>query len=157
MSFVALPANPASPPGSVVAGDGWYPGVDCSALRAVLRIGETVTHPRLVAAIEGAQLTVEKELAEWRAAREAEGAASLAAVEPDRQSGGQHRLTLLYTRAVRFHAAAELAETHRDLTATQDGQARADTEATTAEEYLRRATYAVRDILGESRTAVELI
>lgn len=157
MSFVALPPSPASPPDSEVPGDGWYPSIDCNALRTALRLGELVTHPRLVGAVEGAQLTVEAELAVWRADREAAGAASLAAVEPDRTSGGNHRLTLLYTRAVRFHAAAELAETHRDLTATQDGQARADTEATTAEEYLRRATHAVRDILGTTRTAVELI
>lgn len=157
MSFVSVPPSPASPANSVVEGDGWYPSIDCNALRDVLRIGTVVTHERLVGAIEGAIVSVERELADWRAAREAAGATSLSAVEPDRKTAGQHRLTLIYTRAVRFHTAAELAETHRDLTATQDGQARADTEATTAEEYLRRATHAVRDILGETRTVVELI
>lgn len=156
-SLIAMPPRPASPANSVVPGDGWYPDIDCNDLRDVLRLGETVTHPRLRGAIEGAQVTVEGELADWRKEQEREGAADLAAVEPDRKSGGIHRLTLIYTRAVRFHAAAELAETHRDLTATQDGQARADTEATTAEEYLRRATHAVRDILGVTRTTVELI
>lgn len=158
MSFVALPPSPASPAASVVPGDDWYPDIDCNAFRDALRLGGgMVTQERLVAAIEGAQVTVEGELATWRAAREAEGAATLAQVEPDRKSGGQHRLTLIYTRAVRMHAAAEIAETHRDLTATQDGQARADTEATTSQEYLRRATHAVRDIIGVTRTAVELI
>ena len=157
MSFVSIPPSPASPANSVVEGDGWYPDIDCNAFRDVLRIGSMATHERVVGAIEGAIVTVEGELAKWRAAHETKGAASLAEVEPDRKTAGQHRLTLIYTRAVRFHAAAELAETHRDLTATQDGQARADTEATTAEEYLRRATHAVRDILGVTRTAVELI
>lgn len=157
MSFVALPPSPASPAASKVPGDDWYPDIDCNAFRNALRMGEMVTHDRLVGAIEGAQLTVEGELAEWRAAREAQGAATLADVEPNRRSAGQHRLSLIYIRAVRMHAAAELAETHRDLTATQDGQARADTEATTAQEYLRRATHAIRDIVGTSRTAVELI
>ena len=157
MSFLALPPDPASPDGAAVPGDGWYPAIDCNALRDALRIGEMVTHARLLAAITGAQITVEGELASWRAAREAQGAAALAEVEPARMTGGQHRLTAIYTRAVRFHAAAELAETHRDLTATQDGQARADTEATTAEEYLRRAVHAVCDIQNQPRTAVELI
>ena len=157
MSFVALPPAPASPANAEVAGDGWYPAIDCNAMRDALRIGEMVTHERLVEAIRGGQLTVEGELADWRTARLAEGAASLAAVEADRSSGGIHRLTLLYTRAVRFAAAAELAELHRDLTATQDGQARADTEATTALEYQRLATYAVRDIVGTRRNTVELI
>ncbi|WP_398501341.1 head completion/stabilization protein [Variovorax sp.] len=157
MSFVALPPTPASPAASVVPGDGWYPDIDCNDFRNALRMGEMVTHDRLVGAIEGAQVTVERELAAWRAACEMWGAATLAEVEPNRLSGGKHRLTLIYTRAVRMHAAAELAETHRDLTATQDGQARADTDETTAREYLRRATHAVRDILGVTRTAVELI
>lgn len=156
-SLIFLPPEPASPAHALVPGDGWYPDVDCNALRDALRIGEMVTHARLVAAVQGAQLTVEGELAQWRADQEANGAASLAAIAPARTIGGEHRLTVLYTRAVRFHTAAELAETHRDLTATQDGQARSDTEATTAEEYLRRATHAVRDIQGETRTAVELI
>lgn len=156
-SFIAVPRSPASPANSIVEGDGWYPDIDCNAMRDALRLGEMVTHARLSGAIEGAQVTVEGELADWRTGWERAGAANLEAVEPDRKSGGIHRLTLIYTRAVRFHAAAELSETHRDLTATQDGQARAETEATTAEEYLRRATHAVRDILGVTRTVVELI
>lgn len=157
MSFVALPPSPASPDGSVVDGDGWYPAIAVGAMRDALRIGEIVTHARVVAAIAGGMLSIEGELAEWRALREEEGAASLDEVEPDRTLAGEHRLTLLYIRAVRFAAAAELAELHRDLTATQEGQARADTQATTAEDYRKLATHAVRDVLGVGRTAVELI
>lgn len=157
MSFVALPPDPASPDGSTVESDGWYPAIDCNKMRDALRIGEMVTNARLVEAIKGGQLTIEGELADWRAAREDDGATDLTEVDPSRMIGGDHRLTLLYTRAVRFAAAAELAELHRDLTATQDGQARADTEATTAQEYHRLATNAVRDILGTGRVAVELI
>lgn len=157
MSFVALPPSPTSPENSVVAGDGWYPDIDCNAMRDALRITDQITHPRLTGAIEGGLLTVEGELAFWRATREAEGATSLADVDPDRQTAGEHRLTLLYTRAVRFHAAAELAELHRDLSATTDGQIRAEPQMLTAEEYRKLATQAVRDILGQPRVAVELI
>ena len=157
MSFSALPPSPASPPNSVVEGDGWWPDVDLNAMRDALRLTTTVTHPRLVGALEGGVISVTGELEAWRAAHEGEGATSLADVAPTRRIAGQHRLTLLYTRAVRFAAAAELAELHRDLTATQDGQARADTEETTAQEYLRLSTLAIRDILAVPRTAVELI
>lgn len=157
MSFVALPPSPTSPEGTVVAGDGWYPGIDCNMMRDALRITDQITHQRLVAAIEGGLLSIEGELAFWRATRESEGFAALAAVEPDRLIGGEHRLTLLYIRAVRFSAAAELAELHRDLSATTDGQARAEPQMLTAEEYRKLATHAVRDILGEPRVAVELI
>lgn len=66
-------------------------------------------------------------------------------------------LTVLYTRAVRFHAGAELAELHRDLSATTDGQTRAEPQLLTAEDYRKHATAAIRDILGVPRTTVELI
>lgn len=157
MSFVALPASPTSPVNSVVEGDGWYPDIDCNVMRDKLRITDQVTHARLVGAIEGGLLTVEGELAWWRAVQEAEGFSTLAQVEPTRMLAGEHRLSLLYTRAVRFHAGAELAELHRDLSATTDGQTRAEPQLLTAEEYRKLATQAVRDILGTPRVAVELI
>lgn len=157
MSFVALPPAPTSPDASKVDGDGWYPDIDCNTMRDALRITDQITHQRLVGAIEGGLLTVEGELAFWRATQESAGFATLAAVEPLRMIGGQHRLTLLYTRAVRFSAAAELAELHRDLSATTDGQTRAEPQTLTAEDYRKLATHAVRDILGTPRVAVELI
>lgn len=157
MSFVALPPAPTSPNASKVVGDGWYPDIDCNAMRDKLRITDQITHARLIGAIEGGLLTVEGELAFWRAKKESEGATSLADVDPDRLIAGEHRLTLLYTRAVRFSAAAELAELHRDLSATTDGQARAEPQMLTAEDYRKLATQAVRDILGVPRVAVELI
>ena len=157
MTFVALPASPTSPVNSVVAGDGWYPDIDVNAMRDALRITDQVTHARIVGAIEGGLLTVDGELAFWRATRESEGCANLEEVEPDRMLAGEHRLTVLYIRAVRFHAAAELAELHRDLSATTDGQARAEPQLLTAEDYRKLATLAVRDILGVPRVAVELI
>lgn len=156
MSFTAPPEAP-SPPGSVMPGDGWWPDIDCNAMRDALRLGTVVTHARLLGALEGGLLTVEGELAEWRAAREAEGCTSLDAVEPARTIGGKPRAVVLYTRAVRCAAAAELAETHRDVTATTHGQARADDEKLTAADYRRMVTEAIRDILGTTRVAVELI
>lgn len=157
MSFVALPASPVSPENSVVPGDGWYPEIDVNAMRDALRITDQITHARIVGAIEGGLLTVEGELAFWRATQESEGFADLAAVDPDSMIGGEHRLTLLYTRAVRFHAAAELAELHRDLSATTDGASRAEPQLLTAEDYRKHATAAIRDILGTPRVTVELI
>ncbi|MGV3511909.1 MAG: head completion/stabilization protein [Novosphingobium sp.] len=157
MSFVALPASPVSPDNAVVPGDGWYPDIDVNAMRDALRITDQVTHARIVGAIEGGLLTVEGELAFWRATQESEGFAALDEIEPDRMIGGEHRLTLLYTRAVRFHAAAELAELHRDLSATTDGATRAEPQLLTAEDYRKHATAAIRDILGTPRVTVELI
>jgi hypothetical protein len=157
MSFVSVPPDPVSPTGSVMPGDGWWPDIDCNAMRDALRLGEVVTHARLLGALEGGLLTAESELATWRAAREAEGCTSLAEVEPLRKIGGKVRAVVLYTRAVRCAAAAELAETHRDVTATTHGQARADDEKLTAADYRRMCTEAIRDLIGTTRVAVELI
>jgi hypothetical protein len=115
-----------------------------------------VTHARLLGA-RGRFADGGRRTGEWRAAREAEGCASLAEVEPARTIGGKPRAVVLYTRAVRCAAAAELAETHRDVTATTHGQARADDEKLTAADYRRMVTEAIRDLLGTTRVAVELI
>jgi hypothetical protein len=89
----------------------------------------------------------------WRA-REAEGCTCLADVEPARTINGQVRAVVLYTRAVRC-AAAELSETHRDVTAT--GQTRIDDDRLTAGDYRRLCTETVRDLLGTTRVAVDLL
>lgn len=157
MSFTAVPPAPASPEGTVVAVDNWYPPIDCNAMRDVLRLGTVVTHKQLVDAIQGGVITVVQDLASWRAAREAAGATSLDDVAPEEVVGDQTRLSVLFTRAVRFAAAAELAELHRDLSATAEGSARAESQLLTAADYERMRINAVRDILGTSRVAVELI
>lgn len=156
MSLVAVPPAPQSPASAFVRGDGWYPDIDCNAARDVLRLGDVVTHARLVAALSGAMLAIGGELRAWRAARIAEGKTSLAAVSAETVDD-LPALEVLYTRAVRFTAAAELAELHRAVSATSDGAARADSQLLSAADYRRLATHAVRDILGTTRTAVELI
>lgn len=157
MPFNALPPSPASPAGATIPGDDFWPAIDANAMRDELKIGEIVTHARLAAAIQGGMISIDQDLADWRRARELEGAADLAAVEPERTIGGVHRLTLLYRRAVRFYAAAELVELMRDISATQEGVTRAEDEIATSREFKRLASAAVRDIIGASRAAVELI
>ncbi len=157
MSFVTVPPAPASPESAVVAGDGWWPDIDCNQMRDELRLGEVVTHARLVGAIEGGLLTVDGELAMWRAARESEGIAELADVEPARTVGGKPRAVVLWTRAVRFAAAAELAELHRDMSATAHAASATEDERLTAADYRRLCTQAIRDLIGATRCTVELI
>jgi hypothetical protein len=49
--------------GTVLAGDGWWPDIDCNDMREALRIGEAVTHARLIMALESAMITVTDDLA----------------------------------------------------------------------------------------------
>lgn len=157
MSLVAIPPPPQSPPGSHVSAGDWWPQVDCQAVRAALRLGDVVTHDRLVAAIEGALITVTGELREWKAQQTAAGHAALADVEDDEQINGATRMEALFQRAVRFCAGAELLEGHRDAAATNELLNRADAEIQTAADYRRLATHAIRDMIGTTRTTVELI
>lgn len=155
--FVSVPTAPQSPENSVLAIDGWWPEIDCNEARDVLRLGSVVTHERLVAALMGGIISVTGELDAWRARHEAEGKTSLGGVEPDREIDGRNWNDILFERAVRFAAAAELAELHRDVTATKEGEGRADVQLLTASDYRRLSTFAIRDILKVTRTAVELI
>jgi hypothetical protein len=66
-------------------------------------------------------------------------------------------LTILFTRAVRYAAAAELTESYRDNGMTGKGDIRAEAMTDTAADYRRIAIQSVRDILGVTRVTSELI
>ena len=157
MSFAVVPPAPQSPANTAVSAGAFWPSVDCNQARDALRLADIVTHERLLAELHGAMITVTGELRGWRALREADGFATLAAVDPTDLIDDQTRGEVLFIRAVRFHAAACLAELHRGIGSTNEAITRGDTEAITAADYRRLATHAIRDILGETRTVVELI
>ena len=148
MSFIATPPEPASPPASAVAADGtFWPSIDVNAVRAALRLGDSVvTHERLTAAIEGAVATLMLELRPWRAAQQAAGATALAEVEPETQINGDPLAVALWNRAVRFHAAAEVSDAYADLTATDEGGQRGAERRTVADDYRRQALTASRQL-----------
>jgi hypothetical protein len=161
VSFVSVPPAPASPGNALVSAGDWWPDIDCNAMRDALRIGEMITHDRLVSEIRTALIGVIGELREWKALRVAEGHASLIAaaqvLQPGEEIDGTTHLEHLFVHAVRCSAAAALVELHRDVAATEQGQNRSEAVLPTAADYRRMATWAVRDILGVTRTAVELI
>lgn len=160
--FVSSPTpapDPApSPPssGPRVEHDGFYPGVDLTHMRETMRIGEVVTQARLTEVAKVGMVATGRELRRWRAVQVAAGAATLDAIEAE-QIDFENVLIVSYRRAVYSYAAAELAETHRDITATGDGADRGEQKALTADEHRRNATYAIRDILDVERVDSELI
>lgn len=147
-SFIATPPQPASPEASTVAADGaFWPPIDVNALRNALRLGDgVVTHERLTAAIEGAILSTMDELSGWKARQIAAGAPELAQVAESETLNGDPATVALWNRAVRFAAAAEIADAYADLTATNEGVDRATEKRTTADDYRRLATSAVRSL-----------
>lgn len=165
MGFVANP--PASTPPAVtdeIPGDGWHPAISIAAFKVAQRLPSAVTDQRARDALLGAMASVDAELADWRDAQVQAGAAILAdAIVRDRAGralgpiGAEPRATVLWRRAVYAYAAADLAETHTDISATADGRARTEERASRAPELLRNATLAVRDILGRARSRVRLL
>lgn len=148
-AFVATPPAPASPEASTVdVGDGFWPGIDINAFRDAVRLGDTtLPHARLVAALEGALARLLIELAPWKALQIAAGAAALADVSPELELSGETLGTVLWIRAARYHAAAELADTHTDLTATDQAMNRAADKRVSADDYRRMATAAQGQLL----------
>ena len=150
------PSDPA-PLGNVSAG-AWWPAIDLAALRDAMRLDGTITPQRLRPAVQEAVATTVGLLAEWAAQRESEGHASLAdvpALEVDDESINVQR----FRRAVYCHAKANLIERYSDYDTTGRERRKDQDEAREdqAEHHRRDATWAVRDILGVSRTTVELI
>lgn len=160
MSFVALPpsADAEQPPEAEtpIVNDGFFPDIDPAAVREAARIPTSVTPARLRAAILGAILSVAYDLSAFRERSSADGHASLAAM-PAPQLDGQSVQLIRYNRAVALYAKAELIERHRDFDTTSAGGSQADELTPTIGELRRDALHAVRDILGKSRTTIDLI
>jgi hypothetical protein len=159
MSFVAPPpsSSPSAPDtADLVDGGGFYPPVEISNFRDSMRVSTAITDTRVRDALRSAILTVRVELRAWAAAKVAAGAPTLDAVECD-EVDFEPVLVVLYRRALFSFAAAELVETHNDISATKDGKDRIEEQLLTADEHRRNGTHAIRDILGVSRTSVGLI
>ncbi|SLK09652.1 head completion/stabilization protein [Novosphingobium mathurense] len=160
MTFVARPPeseiDQAPVAETTVANDGFFPDIDPAAVRDAARIPTSITPARLRAAILGAIMSVEIDLRVWAAARVAEGYTTLAAV-PATQLDGQSVQLIRYNRAVALFTKAELIERHRDFDTTSAGSKQADELDVSIGELRRDAMHAIRDILGKSRTTVDLI
>ncbi|MNZ54092.1 Phage head completion protein (GPL) [compost metagenome] len=139
-----------------VSNDGWWPDIDADHLRGSLRLGDTVSEERLEVAVVNAILSVNRELVRYRDTQILSGHASAAQV-PGEQVAGEALLVHRYRRAVYCTAGAELCERYRGLDTTASGQAKADQLDPSIDEYRRDARWAISDILGLTRTTVELI
>ncbi|HIH2655003.1 phage head protein [Burkholderia stagnalis] len=157
-SFVATaaPAVAASPIDGTLTNDGFFPDIDLSALRDAMRLDGTVTRERLRHAARDAMLTVNDELAAWRARQRAAGAASLADVPAERLDGESVHV-FRYRRAVYHLAHADVTEKYRGFDSTKSGGQVAAELAATVDESRRNARWAISDILGIARSTVELI
>lgn len=156
--LISTPPAPASPQGSRVITDAWWPDIDLNLVRATVNLGgTTIPHERLVEAVRFAAIEVTGELAAWQYRQAAAGFEDLAAVAPQAQVDGEGQFVTLFQRAVAMQAAAELADRNPDLTATRHGQDRQEDRLNMADDFRRSAVRAIRAIMGETGALVDLV
>jgi hypothetical protein len=154
-SFVATSPAPTLSE-AVIPSSAFWPDVDPVKIRTAQRIDGTITPERLREALIEAISSVNNELSAWRAARIAEGYATLADVPSDTVDGvsiNVHR----YLRAIGCFAKSSLIERYRDFDTTAAGHKKADQLENPIDDLRRDARWAISAILGIGRNIIELI
>ncbi|MGA4473864.1 head completion/stabilization protein [Ectopseudomonas chengduensis] len=136
--------------------DGFWPDIDANHLRDRQRVGGDVSNPRLEEAAVAAMISVNRELYSLKLRYMAQGHDTLAAVPAD-QIQSESALIHIYRRAIYSTASAEIAERYRTYSATNSGTTKAEEEDQSADDYRRDARFAIRDLLGISRSTVVLL
>ncbi|EZQ18948.1 head completion/stabilization protein [Halopseudomonas bauzanensis] len=138
----------------ILSNDGWFPAIDAQKARETLRLDGSVTDTRLEAALVNGMLSVNQDLAEFKA--DHQQYPELADV-PASQVNDTSRLVILYTRAVICTAGAEVVERYRSYDTSTDGDRNAEALTPSVDELRRDARWAIRDLIGRVRSTVELI
>ncbi|WP_339023388.1 head completion/stabilization protein [Aeromonas salmonicida] len=156
MSTGFIATAPTAPDEGEIANSPFWPAISLPDLRETVRLDGTVTTARLTHAVVDAITSVNRDLADWRIARQAEGHTTLAAVPSDVINNESVHLHS-YRRAVYAMTRANLLERYTDYSATGDGVKGADAKIVSSDDLYRDARFAIRDILGTTHNTVELI
>ena len=156
MSTGFIATAPTAPDEGEITSNPFWPAISLPDLRETVRLDGTVTTARLKHAVIDAITSVNRDLADWSIARQAEGNATLAAV-PSEVINGESVHLHSYRRAVYAMTRANLLERYTDYSATGDGVKGADAKIISSDDLLRDARFAIRDILGTTHNTVELI
>ena len=156
MSTGFIANAPTSPAEGEIDSSPFWPAISLADLRDTVRLDGTATTARLKHAVIDAITSVNRDLADWRRAREAEGVTTLAAV-PGEVINGESAYLHSYRRAVYAMSRANLLERYTDYSATGDGVKGADAKIISSDDLYRDARFAIRDILGTTHITVALI
>ncbi|WP_447835279.1 head completion/stabilization protein [Aeromonas salmonicida] len=156
MSTGLIATAPTAPNEGEITSSPFWPAISLPDLRETVRLDGTVTTARLTHAVVDAITSVNRDLADWRSARQAEGHTTLAAV-PSEVINNESVHLHSYRRAVYAMTRANLLERYTDYSATGDGVKGADAKIISSDDLYRDARFAIRDILGTTHNTVELI
>ncbi|ATB09485.1 phage head completion family protein [Escherichia coli 2729250] len=154
MKFVAPEQAPEQ--AEIIRNTPFWPDVDLSEFRSVMRTDGTVTQPRLKQVALSAISEVNAELYEFRRCQQMLGYASLAEV-PAEQLDGKSERVQHYFNAVYCWARAMLNERYQDYDATASGAKRGEELAEASGDLWRDARRAISRVQDAPHCTVELI
>ncbi|MRN37192.1 Head completion/stabilization protein [Neisseria sp. N95_16] len=136
----------------------FWPRIDLSELRDVMRIDNNINSNRLYHTALESVAHVNGQLKGWRMAAQQRGFTALADVaEEDDKINGEAPQVAHYRRAVYCYTKALMLEKWADADATGKTGERAEAKQQQAEDYRREGHFAVAAIMGQRRCDAELI
>ena len=160
MSFITTANPPVQGAEPAVANDGFFPAVDCEALRTDIRLDGTVTAARLKLAVVDAMLAINTELQQWRIEQEHAGHATLGDV-PSPMLGGESAKAHQYRKAIYAHVGAAVAEAYRDMDTLPQGAGKEhrvmSALETRVDSFNQQLRWTLADLQGKSRVIAELL
>ena len=141
---------------SAISNSVFWPDIDPADFADTNRVDSSITAPRVEDALRVAMADVNRQLKDWQAAQEENGAETIDDVSPPSWSTADH-YTLLYTRAIYATARASLYERYLDHSATNSGDEKGEAKNIAADDYRRDARWAIAELIGKTHMTVELI
>lgn len=155
MSLVIPAPQPAAEETPIVSST-FFPNITPLKIREQQRIDNTITPPRLRAALIEAIAHTNSLLRAYRIAQQELGKTALADIDAERVDD-ESILVQRYRRAVGCFAKALILERMPDYDATGRGEKRAEAMADPIDDLRRDFQHAIAEITGRPRTVVELI
>ncbi|MCY7297481.1 head completion/stabilization protein [Alteromonas sp. a30] len=152
MSFIPN-ANHQNQTPEKVSNKGFFPDIDMTQFREVMRVEQPISNLRAKQAILDAILSVNHELRAWSATQHYNALTEV----PSEQYGEISQYEHHYQSAVFNKAKALLLENYRDFDSTKSGHERADQMEERVDDYLRRSRESIRALLGTAKINIELI
>jgi len=153
-SFIAI--NPTDQNDGTIINNGFFPDIDLNELRKAQNLDGTVTPARLRSCAVTAINSVNLDLATFEQQHKKDGFMQLKDV-PASDIDNQSVLLHFYRQAVFSYTQALLIEKYINFDATSAAIKKADAVDFSASHFYREARYAVRDMLGISRSSFALI
>lgn len=141
---------------AIIVNDDFFPAIAPNLFRELMRLDNSVTNPRIRQALIDAMGKVNTDLAQWKTNQQDQNYSDLSQV-PASAIDGKTTHEHDYQRAVYCLAKAEISERYQDYDSTASGSTRAEEMEATIDDYKRQTRFAIRRILGQSQSTIELI